>query len=153
MSEADISIRRATELDQPAIRALARTGQLNRTDVKWSSCWVATAAGQQIVGIVQMRRHSDGSHELGPLVVRKEMRGQGVAKRLMDALVAAEPGPVWMVTAHVFTAVCKRWGFRPIEAPSAPVEVRRNQRMSSLARVFRMRQPTRPLIILERLPA
>jgi N-acetylglutamate synthase-like GNAT family acetyltransferase len=153
MSEAGISIRRATELDQPAIRALACSGQLSRTDVKWPSCWVAAAAGQGIVGIVQMRRHADGSRELGPLVVSKEMRGQGVARRLMDALVAAEPEPIWMVTAHVFAAVCRRWGFHPIEPPSAPVEVRRNHRMSSLARVFRVRRPMRPLVILERLPA
>jgi len=152
MNEAGISIRRATELDQPAIRALARSGQLSRTDVKWPSCWVAST-GQRIVGIVQMRSHSDGSHELGPLVVSKEVRGQGIAGRLIDALVAAEPGPIWMVTAQAFAAVCKRWGFSPIEPPSAPVEVRRNHRMSSLARVFRMRRPMRPLVILERLPA
>jgi hypothetical protein len=115
MNEAGISIRRATELDQPAIRALARSGQLSRTDVKWPSCWVAST-GQRIVGIVQMRSHSDGSHELGPLVVSKEVRGQGIAGRLIDALVAAEPGPIWMVTAQAFAAVCKRWGFSPDRA-------------------------------------
>jgi len=151
-TEADIRIRRATELDQPAIRALARSGQFNRTDVRWPGCWVA-ATGQRIVGIVQMRRYSDGSRELGPLVVSKEMRGQGVAGRLIEALVAAEPGPIWMVTAQAFAAACKQWGFRPIEPPSAPVEVRRNHRMSSLTRVFRMRRPMRPLVILERLSA
>jgi GNAT superfamily N-acetyltransferase len=100
-----------------------------------------------------MRKHSDGSRELGQLVVSKEVRGRGIAAQMIDALLAQEPGPIWMVTAHAFAAVCKRWGFRPIEPPSAPVEVRRNYRMSSLARVFRMRRPMRPLVILERLPA
>jgi amino-acid N-acetyltransferase len=154
MHGAIISIRRATELDQPAIRELVRSERLNPTGLKWPNFLVATT-GRSVVGAVQMRKHSDGSRELGSLVVSKEARGRGIATRLIDALLASEPGPVWMITTDVFAGTFSRWGFQRIEPPSAPVRVRRNHRLGSLARIvsFIMRRPMRRLVILERLPS
>ena len=150
----NISVRRATPADQPIIRALIHGERLNPTDLRWSNFLVATA-NRKVVGAIQMRTHADGSHELGSLVVEKAARGQGIAGRLIDALLAAEPGPVWMVTADSFARACARWGFRPIDPRSAPVKVRRNWRIGSLARIVSlvMRRPMRRLVILERLPA
>jgi amino-acid N-acetyltransferase len=154
MTATDINVRRATPADQPVIRALVHGERLNPTDLRWTNFLVAEA-DRNIVGAAQMRRHSDGSHELGSLVVARELRGQGIAKRMIDTLLAAEPGPVWMITADVFAGVCARWGFRPIDPRSAPVKVRRNYRLGSLARIVSlfMRRPIRRLVILERLPA
>ena len=149
-----VRVRRATPLDQPAIRAMVQGERLNPTDLRWSNFMVAVTEGG-IVGAVQMRKHTDGSRELGSLVVASELRGQGIAKRLIDALLAAEPGPVWMITWDGFAHACARWGFRPIDPRSAPVKVRRNWRLGSLARIVSliMRRPMRRLVILERLPA
>jgi amino-acid N-acetyltransferase len=153
MNEANISIRRATPGDQPVIRALVHSERLNPTDLKWSNFMVA-ADKLDVVGAIQMRRHSDGSRELGSLVVAKRLRGKGIAKRMIDALLAGEPGPVWMITVDAFADTFKRWGFYPIDPSSAPVKVRRNYRMGSLARIisFFMLRPMRRLVILERLP-
>jgi amino-acid N-acetyltransferase len=128
--------------------------RLNPTDLKWPNFLVAAADGR-IVGAIQMRKHADGSRELGSLVVSKESRGQGVATRLIDALLATESGPVWMITANAFAGAYSRWGFRQIEPRTAPVKVRRNHRMGSLASIvsFFKRRPIRRLVILERLPS
>ncbi|SIT53825.1 GCN5-like N-acetyltransferase [Mesorhizobium prunaredense] len=154
MNGENISIRRATEQDHPAIRGLVRGERLNPTDLMWPNFLVAAADGH-IVGAIQMRKHADGSRELGSLVVSKESRGQGVATRLIYAVLATESGPVWMITANAFAGAYSRWGFRRIEPRTAPVRIRRNHRMGSLASIvsFFKRRPIRRLVILERLPS
>jgi amino-acid N-acetyltransferase len=154
MKHGGIRVRRATPPDQPTIRAMVHAERLNPSDLRWSNFMVAVA-DEDIVGACQMRRHADGSRELGSLVVARGLRGRGIARRLIDALLAAEPGPVWMITAEGFACACARWGFRPIDPRSAPVKVRRNWRLGSLVRILSMmmRRPMRRLVILERLPA
>jgi hypothetical protein len=50
MNEENISIRRATEQDHPAIRGLVRGERLNPTDLKWPNFLVAAADGHITVG-------------------------------------------------------------------------------------------------------
>lgn len=148
-----IGFRRATEHDQRAIRALVRGERLNPTGTNWPNFMVAAMAGR-IVGAAQIRRHSDGSRELGSLVVARDLRGQGIVSRLIDALLADEREPVWMITPASHAGIYARWGFREIEPSAAPVRVRFNWRLGSLARIvsFVRRLPRRRLVILERLP-
>ena len=154
MDQLAIIIRRATEWDQQAIRALVRSERLNPNGLYWQNFLVAVTAGS-IIGAVQMRKHTDGSRELGSLVVTREARGYGIASRLIDALLAQERQPVWMITAEANAGTYARWGFRQIEARAAPVKVRRNHLMGSLVCIlsFFMRRPVRRLVILERRPA
>jgi amino-acid N-acetyltransferase len=151
MDQLAIGIRRATERDQQAIRALVHGERLNPTGLNWPNFLVAVIGGR-IIGAVQMRKHSDGSRELGSLVVSKEHRGHGTASRLIDALLAEDQEPVWMITAEPYAGAYSRWGFKQIDARAAPAKVRRNHLMGSLARIisFVMRRPVRRLVILER---
>ena len=147
-------VRRATERDQQAIRALVHSERLNPNGLNWPNFLVA-ATGGRIIGAVQMRKHTDGSRELGSLVVAKEARGRGIASRLIDTLLTGDPDPVWLITAAPKAGAFSRWGFEQIEPRAAPVKVRRNHFMGSLVRVisFVMRRPMRRLVILERRPA
>ncbi len=153
MDQLAIGIRRATERDQQAIRALVHSERINPTGINWPNFLVAVT-GSRIIGAVQMRKHSDGSRELGSLVVTKEARGHGIASRLIDVLLAEEQEPVWMITAEPYADAYSRWGFEQIEARAAPVKVQRNHLMGRLARIISlvMRRPMRRLVILERLP-
>jgi N-acetylglutamate synthase-like GNAT family acetyltransferase len=146
-----ITLRRATEQDQPAIRSLVHSERLNPCGLDWRNFLVATDASS-LVGAVQLRKYRDGSRELGSLVVRAEVRGQGIASRLIDALLTPEDGRVQMITAAAFAARYARFGFRRIAAGAAPAAVRRNYRMGRLAgfiSLFIGRRPRR-LVILER---
>jgi N-acetylglutamate synthase-like GNAT family acetyltransferase len=146
-------IRSATERDQQAIRALVHSERLNPTGINWPNFLVAVTGGR-IIGAVQMRKHSDGSRELGSLVVTKEARGRGIASRLIGVLLAEELEPVWMITAEPYAGAYSRWGFEQIEARAAPVKVRRNHLMGRLASIISlvMRRPIRRLVILQRRP-
>lgn len=151
MDQSAVVVRRATEQDHRAIRALVRSERLNPTEIKWPNFLVAVTAGR-IIGAVQMRKHADGSRELGSLVVAKEGRGHGIASRLIDALLAEDRQPVWLITAAPNAGAYARWGFMQIETRAAPAKVRRNHLMGSLVRIisFVMRRPMRRLVILER---
>ncbi|TGP26461.1 MULTISPECIES: GNAT family N-acetyltransferase [unclassified Mesorhizobium] len=146
-------VRRATERDQQAICALVHSERLNPSGIDWPNFLVAAMEGR-IIGAVQIRKHADGSRELGSLVVAKEARGQGVASRMIDALLASDPNPVWLITAAPNAGAYSRWGFKQIETRAAPAKVRRNHLLGSLARIisFVMRRPMRRLVILERRP-
>ncbi|WP_292449640.1 GNAT family N-acetyltransferase [Mesorhizobium sp.] len=151
MDQLAIGIRRAMERDQQAIRVLVHSERLNPTGLNWPNFLVAVIGGR-IIGAVQMRKHTDGSRELGSLVVAKEARGHGIASRLIDALLAEDQEPVWIITSEPYAGAYARWGFEQIEAWAAPVKVRRNHLMGSLVRIisFVMRRPVRRLLILER---
>jgi hypothetical protein len=73
---------------------------------------------------------------------------------MIDAMLADDHEPVWMITAEPYAGAYARWGFEPIETRMAPAKVRRNHLMGSLARIvsFFKRRPMRRLVILERRP-
>jgi amino-acid N-acetyltransferase len=151
-----VCLRPATPADELEITALVRAERLNPTGLHWSNFTVAVGEDGFIVGAVQLRRHADGSRELGSFVVVDDARGRGIGGRLIDVLLkhAHDPSnmPVHMITASAHAGHYRRWGFRPIEPQQAPRAVRFNYRMGRLARVlsFLRGEPPRPLVILER---
>lgn len=151
MSGRRVQIRRASAADQPAIQGLVRSERLNPNDLRWPH-FVVACDGERLVGAVQMRHHMDGSHELGSLVVAPELRGQGLATRLIDALLAGFPGPVHMVTLRQHAAHFERWGFRPVTMLRAPAAVRLNWLVGQSMSLWSLlrRRPVRRLAILGR---
>ena len=105
-----VAIRSAVPADQEAIRALVKGERLNPMGIDWPNFLVAVGT-QGIVGAVQLRKHPDGSRELGSLVVAPEARGLGIAARLIDALVTDHDGPVQMITGAQHAAHYQRWVF------------------------------------------
>lgn len=148
---ATVTTRPATEQDQAEITRLVRAERLNPVGLHWRNFMVAADASG-LAGAVQMRRHPDGSREMGSLVVRPGVRGRRVASRLIDALLAAEPGPVMTITGQAFASHYEKWGFRPIDPRTAPPPIRRNYWMGRMAAIisFLRLRPIRYLVLLER---
>jgi N-acetylglutamate synthase-like GNAT family acetyltransferase len=120
-----ITIRPATADDQLAIRTLVRSEHLNPLDLDWRRFTVAFD-GSGLVGAVQLRKHSDGSRELGSLVVRSDARHRGIASQMIDALLSAQTARVFTITKPPFIGYYARWGFRRIEPDAAPMSIWRN---------------------------
>lgn len=162
MDQQVLRVRQAAEGDGAAIRALVRGERLNpggltlsglASGFDWASFLVAEMVGQ-VVGAVGIRKHSDGSRELSSLVVASDRHNQGVARRLIDALLASDRAPLWLITDENDAIGYRRWGFEPVEPCTVPVTVRFNWRVGNLARIVSLlkRQPKQRLVILERLP-
>ena len=155
MTHPDWTLRPALPEDEPVIRALVRLEKLNPTGLRWPTFLVAEMQGE-IVGAAQMRRHRDGSRELGSLVVGRAHRDRGIAESLISALVTRETGPIHIVTARVRAGRYRRWGFEKVAVAEAAGPVRWNMRMGlvagGLASLLRGRRPT-ALVILRRAAA
>jgi N-acetylglutamate synthase-like GNAT family acetyltransferase len=147
-------LRFATADDQAAIVRLVRAERLNPNALHWLNFIVAERDGT-LVGAVQMRRHADGSNELGSLVVDPAHRREGIGGRLVGGLLhAQDPATaVHLITACTRARYFAAWGFRAIASRRAPDAVRRNhclgQLVGGLASLLRGRLPRR-LVVLER---
>ena len=146
------AIRVATALDEEAILALAHGERVNPMSLHWPN-FVVAVDDQRIIGAVQLRHHRNGSRELGTLMVERRYRNNGIAARLIDALLENHTGRVLMITGKKHADHYLRWGFVRIEPRSAPRCVRRNYRLGySIGRVvaFFQRRPVNHLVILNR---
>ena len=151
--ECDWTIRPADVKDRRKIRALVRSERLNPIRLHWRNFQVAVV-GDDIVGAVQMRSHSDGSRELGSLVVKPDYRLRGIAEELITAVLAKEPGVVYMITSRERQPRFRRHGFRAIATTAGPWPVRLNILLGTMAggafSILQGRRPV-PLVLLERL--
>lgn len=147
-----MEIRHAGPEHQHDIFVLVRSDRLNPTGLHWQNFIVSIDEVGRLVGAVQLRHHRDGARELGSLVVALAWRGQGIAGRMIDALLANHVGPVHMITAAAFSGHYARWGFKPIEPRHAPRSVRCNHFVGRLARVLTWLKglPPRRLVVLQR---
>lgn len=65
----------------------------------------------RVVGVAQLRRHSDGAKELASLVVEPGARGHGIATQMVDALLVGETAAVYALIDRRFVDHFARWGF------------------------------------------
>lgn len=79
-----------------------------------------------------MRRHPDGSRELASLVVLPEHRDRGLAGRMVDALLADEPGPVFTLVDRRYARHFTRWDFHPVGPGDLPRSMARQLRIGRL---------------------
>jgi amino-acid N-acetyltransferase len=145
-------VRRARADDQSAIEALIRSERLNPTEIAWINFWVA-ARGPELVGAVQLRLHTDGSRELGSLIVRQDKRGGSLGRRLVAHLLDGRSEPIFAVTRRGFAAYFDAWGFAPRLPWRAPWPVFKNyllgQVLGGLHACLNGRRPAR-LVVLRR---
>ncbi|MDX2138625.1 MAG: GNAT family N-acetyltransferase [Chloroflexota bacterium] len=131
-------IRPATVDDQSLIRAWVRQVRLDPTALKWQHFLIAEDGGA-VVGIGQIRPYPR-CRELGSLVVAPERRGTGVGAQLVRALLASEPGPVYLECGGHNEAFYLRFGFRPIPWHQVPMPLKLKSGLGQLVgRLFGFR--------------
>jgi amino-acid N-acetyltransferase len=146
-----IIIRKAQPQEGKAIRTLVLTERMRPIDLKPENFLVAVKS-DQIVGTVQMRRHSDGTRELGSLVVAPAWRRQGIATRLINELLKDERQSVYMIAGKAHWRRFSRWGFELVSGRSVPKLIRLHHFIGSLGVVVSLfkRRSVRRLVILRR---
>jgi N-acetylglutamate synthase-like GNAT family acetyltransferase len=105
-----IAIRPAGAEDAAAIRRMVRAAGLDPTWLDWRNFLVAEQDGR-LIGVGQVKPYR-GARELGSLVVLKPYRGQGVAGAIVWALIAREPGELFLLCQERLEAYYARFGFR-----------------------------------------
>src|SRR5512144_1370778 len=111
----------------------------------WPRFVVAVAEDGRLIGCGQIKVHEDGSRELASIAVAADWRGQGVAKALIDHLVASHVGhgagqtpPLYLTCRAGLGAFYERFGFRAIPPNEAPPYFQRVARLVDTLHILRL---------------
>jgi amino-acid N-acetyltransferase len=127
------TLRPADSADFPAIRGLIRAAQINPLGLHWQRFVIAVDAQGQMIGCGQVKPHRDGSRELASIAVTPAWRGQGVARAIIEHLLAIHPGTLYLTCRAGLGAFYEKFGFGAIQAADMPPYFRRLSRLAKLA--------------------
>ena len=136
-----IQIRPAQAQDQNVIRKMVWNARLDPTTLQWQNFVVAesietTSQPARIkVGIAQIRPYSD-CRELGSVVVLPNYRGGGIARQLIETLLAKEAGDVYLDCERSKIPLYTRFGFEVIAFDQMPRTLKIKALGARLLRLF-----------------
>ena len=111
----DFMVRPAERQDFPKIRALIRTVSINPTGLDWKHFLVAVSPDNTLLGCGQIKPHFDGSRELASIAVQEQARGQGVARAVIQELLAREKmRPLYLMCRARLEPLYVKFGFHSI---------------------------------------
>ena len=113
------SLKHAEETDSSAIRALIQAARINPIGLNWRRFVIALDSQGEIIGCGQVKPHRDGSNELASIAVTPAWRGRGVARAIIERLLAENPGPLYLTCRASLGPFYERFGF----AQAAPQEL------------------------------
>ncbi|MFH1184221.1 MAG: GNAT family N-acetyltransferase [Chloroflexota bacterium] len=128
----DFSLRPATAHDSAAIRALIRRVRINPSNLDWRHFLVAVDGAGRLIGCGQLKPHRPDIIELASIAVEESYRGHGVARTVIDRLIAEAPRPLYLTCRSSLGPLYAKWGFRELAVPEMPAYFRRLARVMSL---------------------
>lgn len=125
-------LRPAVESDSPAIRKLIRQVNINPTELSWQRFIVAMDGDDRLIGCGQVKTHQGGVRELASIAVVPERRGEGIARKVIEHLIALHPSPLYLTCRRELGAFYQRFGFSTLGFQEMPVYYRRLFRIAHL---------------------
>lgn len=104
-------IRQAAAADDRVIKQLVREARINPFQLDWRRFLLVVEDGGRVVGCAQVKTHGDGSRELASLVVSPERRRQGLARQLIQRLMAEYGGPLYLTCRSELEPFYRKFGF------------------------------------------
>lgn len=105
-------LRNATQQDAAAIRALVHEAGINPLGLDWRRFILAVDAEGRVIGCGQIKPHRDGSHELASIVVHPAWRLKGVARSIIERLLADHPGTLYLTCRERLGKFYAKFGFQ-----------------------------------------
>jgi N-acetylglutamate synthase-like GNAT family acetyltransferase len=130
-------LRAATADDSRAIHRLVISGGINPTGLDWRRFVVAISAQGEVIGCGQVKPHRDGSLELASIAVTPEWRGQGVARAIIERLLAENPGALYLMCRSGLGGLYEKFGFRVIQEDEMPRYFHKISRLAGLVEMLR----------------
>ena len=98
-------------------------------DLNWRRFIVAELPDGLFIGCAQLKPHRDQSLELASIAVEEMVRGQGVARALIEHLIGQSPRPVYLMCRPALGVFYEKFGFRVIGLDGMPPYFRRIHRV------------------------
>jgi N-acetylglutamate synthase-like GNAT family acetyltransferase len=125
----EFTLRPAVGSDARTIRRMIYQERLNPVSLDWRRFTLAEDPNRHVAGCIQVKPHGDGSRELASLVVRAEFRRLGLARQLIEAVLARENDPLYLTCRASLTPFYTRFGFTILADPDLPPYFRRIRRV------------------------
>ncbi len=141
-------LRPARREDFPAIRALIHTVGINPTGLDWRRFLIAETPEGKLAGCGQIKPHRGGGRELASIAVAPEMRGNGVARAIIQSLLSTQKDELYLTCRASLGPFYQKFGFVVVNSNGLPPYFRTVQRfVSALQRLGMMNEP---LLIMKR---
>lgn len=131
----DFSLRPARAEDSDAIHALIKEGDINPTGLDWRRFVLAVDSADSPIGCGQIKPHRDGSQELASIAVTAAWQGRGVARAIIEHLMAGSSGTLYLMCDNELPPFYEKFGFRVLTQDEMPRSFRRTLKV--LNPVFR----------------
>ncbi len=122
--EQKIFLRPAVREDFPAIRALIHQVGINPTGLDWRRFVVAVTPQGKLAGCGQVKQHGRSARELASIAVIPEMRSRGVARAVIERLLAEHPGALFLFCRAGLGPFYQKFGFRLARPEEMPLYFR-----------------------------
>jgi N-acetylglutamate synthase-like GNAT family acetyltransferase len=134
-----ITIRPARQEEQQTIVSLIHQAKINPRNLHWERFLVAEEKGQ-IIGIRQVKIHTQGTREVGSGFVLPKYQHQRVSAQLMEKILAREAGPLYLMCRKKWSPYYEQFGFRPVRIHQLPADFRKEywvgKILTSLVSIF-----------------
>lgn len=142
---AEFHLRSAKQTDGDAIRALIHRVGINPFGLAWNRFVVAESCDSLLIGCGQLKPHKDGSIELASIAVEEPYRGQGIARAMIEYLLARAPRPLYLMCRPALGGFYAQFNFRAAGEDELPPYFRRIRRVVRVAGVLTRKEG--PLIM------
>jgi N-acetylglutamate synthase-like GNAT family acetyltransferase len=144
------SIQKAQSQHASQISELVRSSGINPTGLGWQRFLIAVEPDGDFIGCGQLKPHADGSVELASLAVSRAWRGRGVARALVEALLAAHPGELYLMCQSSLGPLYEKFGFHAIGEKEMPTYFRRVSKLAGV--IVNLRRAGERLLVMHRPP-
>jgi N-acetylglutamate synthase-like GNAT family acetyltransferase len=123
-----INIRPARAEEQDTIVSLIHQAKISPRNLHWERFLVAEENGQ-IVGVRQVKVHSQGTREVGSGFVLPQYRHQGISAQLMNEILSREAGTLYLMCRDQWAPYYERFGFRHVDTHQLPPDFLKEYRI------------------------
>lgn len=130
-------IRPALESEAGQIKDLIHEVGINPTGLDWRRFLVAVDGTGRVIGCGQMKPHGGGILELASIAVPMTHRGQGIARKIIEVLLAENPRPLYLMCIEHNGPMYEKFGFRSIDYDEMPRYFQRLKKLFDVAKTVR----------------
>jgi N-acetylglutamate synthase-like GNAT family acetyltransferase len=130
-------IQAALEEHAAAIQRLVVASGINPTGLDWQRFLLAVDETGKLIGCGQIKPHSDGSQELASIAVEPAWRGRGIARALIEHLIAQADGTLYLMCQSSLGPLYEKFGFTRLAEEEMPKYFRRISKLAGVLEAVR----------------